>query len=181
MKRCLVFLVLLIIGLSAGAVESLGTIRDATFYYVTSVDSSLTPTVRFYRISDTAYSTPTETIPLESINTDVSWGSPQYSMRYNQNGADGSYTLTLTFTPFSATGYDPIGYHVLMYSNSTASKSCHVSAENKEEGQVFSMTSEALSSQTVFTLYYRFESSVIDLLPADKEFSSSVTVTMEAV
>ena len=88
--------------------------------------------------------------------------------------------MTLEFSPFKREGYDPIGYEVLMYSISSPSNSKPCSVPGEDDGSA-SVTSEALSSQTFFAMYYRFKSDDIDLLPADKEFYSSVTVTMEAV
>ena len=191
MKRLLVFLTMMLIAFSifafsGGGEETtpptnpIGTIRDLTFSYVTSVEASTSPTVHFYLASDMSYSDPKEEIPLESVNTDTSWGSIQYRVRYNHNGSRDSYKVTLEFSPFKREGYDPIGYEVLMYSLSSPSNSKSCSVPGEDDGSA-SVTSEALSSQTFFAMYYRFKSDDIDLLPADKEFYSSVTVTMEAV
>ena len=178
MRRFSTFILLLAICISSFAAEdsNLGVIRDIAFSYVTSVESSTKPTVHFYETSDGEYKTPLKSIPLSSLNTAVDWGAGQYVMRYNQNGASGKYNMKVTCTPFKSKYGDTLGYSVMMFNSTSLAVSKNASSQSDAVLEV-----EGLSSQTVFTFYYRFSADDINALPANITYESNVTVYVEPV
>lgn len=180
MRRLLGFILLLIVATTSWAAEKNEVIRDASFYYVTSVVAdSGTPVINFYSADDDEFSNPLTADDKVDLGTNYSTNafSEAYRILYTHNGAQVPYTMELEFSPFTDNGAS-IGYDVSidwanMVGQGGSIPPFEVTAETGGSTSI-----EKLLSRTSFDVLYKFDADELSSVVSGDGYESTVTITL---